>query len=146
MLALFDMAGHLIRRMHQISSTVFHQRVQQAGFDLTPVQFAAMLSLQSNPGIEQAQIAANIAYDRATIGGVIDRLENKGYIKRVISKRDRRARECKLTALGENVIEKIRPVVESLQQDILQGLNDQEREQFLTLAQKVVVYDQEQKR
>jgi MarR family transcriptional regulator, temperature-dependent positive regulator of motility len=144
-LALFDMVGHLIRRMNQISSTVFHQRVQQAGFDLTPVQFAAMQTLQLNPNIEQAQIAASIAYDRATIGGVIDRLEQKGYITRVVSKHDRRARVCSLTELGDSVIETILPVVESLQKEILMGLNEQERQQFLALAQKAVIYDQEQK-
>ena len=39
---LLDMAGHLIRRLHQQSTQVFVQRTQAAGFDLTPVQFAAL--------------------------------------------------------------------------------------------------------
>jgi transposase InsO family protein len=52
--------------------------------------------LHSTPGLEQARIAARIAYDKATIGGVIDRLEQKGFIKRSISKSDRRAREVTL--------------------------------------------------
>ena len=144
-MALFDMAGHLIRRLNQISTTIFHQRIQDAGYDLTPVQFAAMKTLRSNPDIEQAQIAALIAYDRATIGGVIDRLEQKGYISRIVSKRDRRARECRLTKKGKSVIEKIIPVVESLQQEILDGLNARERKQFITLAQKAVIHDQDKK-
>lgn len=143
--ALFNMVGHVIRRLNQISTTVFHQRVKEAGYDLTPVQFAAMQILQSNPKIEQAQIAALIAYDRATIGGVIDRLEQKGYITRVVSKRDRRARECSLSELGKSAIENILVVVESLQQEILMGLNEQEREQFLVLAKKAVLHDEELK-
>ncbi len=140
-MVLFDMAGHLIRRLNQISTTTFHQRIQQAGYDLTPVQFAAMQTLVSNPDIEQAQIASLIAYDRATIGGVIDRLEQKGYISRIVSKHDRRARECRLTGKGESVIEEITPVVESLQQEVLEGLNAKERKQFIALAQKAICFD-----
>lgn len=139
---LLDMPGHLIRRLNQISTTIFHQRMQAQGYDLTPVQFAAMLTLRANPDIEQAQIAALIAYDRATIGGVIDRLEQKGYISRIISKRDRRARECRLTSQGKQVIEQVIPVVESLQAEILSGLNAEEYQQFIALAHKAVVQDQ----
>lgn len=144
-MALFDMAGHLIRRLNQISTTIFHQRIQQAGYDLTPVQFAAMQALRSNPDIEQAQIASLIAYDRATIGGVIDRLEQKGYISRAVSQQDRRARKCRLTRQGISVIEKIIPVVESLQHEILDGLTIKQRQQFIELAQKAVIHDQDKK-
>ncbi len=139
--ALFEMAGHLIRRMHQISGQVFLQRMEDAGYDITPVQFAAMQALQANPGIEQAQVAALIAYDRATIGGVIDRLEQKGYASRVVSARDRRAREVRLTEDGARIIEDVLPIVQRLQKDILRGLNETERKQFMTLAQKVVSHD-----
>ena len=37
-MAVLDMAGHLIRRLHQQSTSLFAQRTQAAGFDLTPVQ------------------------------------------------------------------------------------------------------------
>ena len=143
---LFDMAGHLIRRLNQVSTTIFHHGVQAAGHDLTPVQFAAMHALRFNPNIEQAQVAALIAYDRATIGGVIDRLEHKGLVSRIVSKRDRRARECCLTRQGHHVLEHILPVIESLQGDILRGLDEQERQQFLALAQKAIIRNQAQKR
>ncbi len=62
------MAGHLIRRLHQISTQVFARRTQAAGYDLTSVQFAAMDALASDPGIDQATVAARIAYDRAADG------------------------------------------------------------------------------
>ena len=49
-----SMAGHLIRRLHQQSTQVFTRRIQEAGFDLTPVQFAAMDAITKHPGIDQA--------------------------------------------------------------------------------------------
>lgn len=133
-----DMAGHLIRRLNQISTQVFARQVQEAGLDLTPVQFAAMDAIIAQPGIDQASVATAIAYDRATIGGVIDRLEQKGYVVRDISKRDRRAREVTATEAGLAAFGDALPIVSALQDEILGGLSDAERKQFLSLARKTV--------
>lgn len=135
---LHEMAGHLIRRLNQNSTQVFSVQMQAAGYDLTPVQFAAMSAIANSPGIDQAGVAAEIAYDRATIGGVIDRLEQKGYITRTVSKRDRRAREVSLSDEGIQVLEKILPVVVELQKSILPGLNAEEQATFLKLANKAI--------
>jgi len=133
-----DMAGHLIRRLHQQSTQVFVQRTQAAGFDLTPVQFAALDAIAAQPGTDQARVAEMIAYDRATIGGVIDRLVQKGWVHRVVSERDRRAREVSLTDEGQRVRTAVLPVVQDLQKDILDTLGDEERALFLELARKAV--------
>lgn len=137
-MTVFDMSGHLIRRLNQRSTQVFSQRMQAAGYDLTPVQFAALSAVHSTPGLDQAGIAAMIAYDRATIGGVIDRLEQKGLVTRTISRRDRRAREVTLSGKGRRVYDEVLPIVVRLQAEILDGLGAEEQEQFLRLAGKAV--------
>jgi MarR family transcriptional regulator, temperature-dependent positive regulator of motility len=133
-----DMAGHLIRRLHQQSTQVFVQRTQAAGFDLTPIQFAALDAIHNQPGTDQATVAELIAYDRATIGGVIERLEQKGWVDRVVSERDRRARELSLTPEGKRIFKALVPVVRDLQHDILQSLSDADRARFLKLARQAV--------
>ena len=133
-----DMAGHLIRRLHQQSTQVFVQRTQAAGFDLTPVQYAALDAIEARPAADQACVAEMIGYDRATIGGVIDRLEKKGWIQRVVSERDRRARELSLTAKGKSILSALKPVVQDLQSDILLPLNEAEQKRFMELARRVV--------
>ena len=133
-----DMAGHLIRRLHQQSTLVFVQRTQAVGFDLTPIQFAALDAIHNHPGTDQATVAELIAYDRATIGGVIERLEQKGWVDRVVSERDRRARELSLTAEGERIFKALVPIVRNLQDDILQPLSDADRASFLKLARQAV--------
>lgn len=138
MTTLNVMPGHLIRRLHQISTQVFQQQLQTAGLDLTPVQFATMAALHQQPGQEQAQIAAKIAYDRATIGGVIDRLEQRGYVIRQTSARDRRAREVSLSEAGDALYQQAAPLVEALQNDILERLSNDERIQFMALLSKAV--------
>lgn len=136
MTEIYDMAGHLIRRLNQISASVFAERMSQEGFDLTPVQFAALTAVEAQPGIDQATLAGAIAYDRVTIGGVLDRLEAKGLVRRAVSRRDRRARELHLTENGAEVLKAVSPIVWDLQGDILDGLDTVERAEFLRLLRK----------
>jgi MarR family transcriptional regulator, temperature-dependent positive regulator of motility len=133
-----EMAGHLIRRLHQQSTQVFQARTQAAGFDLTAVQFATLDAIDQQPGIDQAGLAATISFDRATIGGVIDRLEQKNLVRRVVSAQDRRARQLHLTPEGKRQLAACRPVVEALQAEILAPLSRAERTAFVALAHKAL--------
>jgi DNA-binding MarR family transcriptional regulator len=137
-MSVLDMAGHLIRRLHQQSTQVFVQRTQAAGFDLTPVQYAAIEAIYENPGIDQARVAEMIGYDRATIGGVIERLEKKDWINREVSEQDRRARVLSLTTKGKRIRSALEPIVQDLQKDILQPLNAADQARFVELVRKVV--------
>ncbi|MBT9384397.1 MarR family transcriptional regulator [Pseudooceanicola sp. CBS1P-1] len=132
------MAGHLIRRLHQRSTQVFLREAQRAGLELTQVQFAALETLSRNEGIDQAQLAALIAYDRATIGGVVERLERKALLRREVSPRDRRARVLTLTPEGRALIERFLPVVAGLQDEILSELTPEERRQLHALMGKAL--------
>ena len=136
-----EMAGHLIRRLHQQSTQIFQARTQEAGFDMTSVQFAALDAIAEQPGIDQASLAATISFDRATIGGVIDRLESKGLVQRAVSESDRRARLLSLTRDGEKLLAACRPIVEALQAEILGALSRTERKAFLKLAHKALSLD-----
>jgi DNA-binding MarR family transcriptional regulator len=136
---VLDMAGHLIRRLHQHSTSTFGERTQAAGFELTPVQFAALDAIHTYPGTDQAHVAELIGYDRATIGGVIDRMVKKGWVRRVVSEQDRRARELSLTAKGDTVRLTALPTIEQLQQEILKPLNPADQATLMRLIRQIVV-------
>lgn len=136
MTMITTMPGHLIRRLNQISTSIFQERMAALGHDLTPVQFGALASLRDNPGIDQATLAGLIAYDRVTIGGVVDRLEAKDLVARTVNPQDRRARHVALTPAGAALLAAITPEVEAIQDDILGGLTETERTAFVALAAK----------
>lgn len=133
---LQETPGHLIRRLHQISVAIFAARTAEAGFDLTPVQFAALVTIDQHPQIDQVTLAGLIAYDKATIGGVVDRLGQKGLIVRKVSRQDRRARELELTEAGRALVAEVTPVVAEVQDQTLDGLSAEERDAFLSLLRK----------
>lgn len=128
--------GHLIRRLHQISTQIFTQNMKNAGFDLTSVQYAVLDALEQSQGVDQARLADAVAKDRATLGAVVDRLEQKGLIKRKVNHRDARARILSLTPEGTAMLRQVQPVVEGLQREILRDLTDREYERFIELAAK----------
>ena len=133
-----DMPGHLARRFQQIAVAVFLTEVEEAGFDLTPVQYAALAAIKANPGIDQVTLAGLIAYDRTTITGVIDRLVQKDLVVRQASSRDRRARELLITDGGRRTLRGITPAVEAAQQIMLRGLTEKEADELMRLLRKAI--------
>jgi DNA-binding MarR family transcriptional regulator len=133
-----DKPGHLARRFQQIAVAIFHAEVEEAGHDLTPVQYAALTTIKTHPAIDQATLAGLIAYDRTTITGVVDRLVLKGLLVRQANSSDRRIRELQITDEGRRVLCGIEPAVEAAQRIMLRGLTADEADQFLRLLCKAI--------
>lgn len=146
MSAIYTMPGHLIRRLQQISVSIFSERMRSEGIDMTSPQFAALAILEDHPGIDQATLAGLIALDRPTIGGVIDRLAAKGLVARKVSETDRRAKQLALTPEGAAMVARMRPLVEATQSKVLDGLSADEQAQFTALAEKITRLHNDQSR
>ena len=135
-LEIYDLPGHLVRRLNQASVSIFMDETAKKGFDLTPVQYAALSAIDATPGLDQATVANHIAYDRVTIGGVVDRLVQKELVRRETNPKDRRARNLVLTEKGAETLAEIRPVVRESQTILLEGLTDGERQELVRLLRK----------
>jgi DNA-binding MarR family transcriptional regulator len=135
---LKHLPGHLARRFHQISSTLFDLEMSRAGLGLTSVQFAALVAVRDNPSIDQATLAGMIAYDRTTIGGVVDRLVEKRMVERFTDPADRRCKRLQLTLEGGDALVRAEPLVSKSQDELVSSLTASEKEQLLALLQKVV--------
>jgi len=131
-----DMPGHRIRRLHQISVGIFLQELGDAG--LTPVQFAALQTVGRSPGLDQRTLAGSIALDTSTTGGVIDRLEQRGWLERRSAPQDRRVRQLWLTDAGQRVLAQAVPAVQRVQELILAPLDEADRQTFLSLLHRLV--------
>ena len=133
-----EMAGHLIRRLHQQSTQVFLARTQAAGFDLTPVQYAALVAIRENPGIDATRLSALIAFDRSTLGNVLERLEARGLIARYSAPEDKRIKLLKLSPQGRTLVKRAESAVERTQDRILAPLQPQDRKTLLKLLGQLV--------
>jgi len=133
---LIEMPGHLIRRLHQISFALFLDQAKT--FDVTPVQYAALVAINRHPGIDQTTLCNIIAFDRTTIGGVVGRLQRKKLITRANGAHDRRTKALHITAAGRRLIRDIEPAVLATQRLILKPLKARERTAFKQMLKHLV--------
>ncbi len=110
-----------------------------AGLALTPVQFAALNALVEHSEIDQATLAGLVAYDRATLGKVVDKLEARGLVRRAPAPNDRRAKQLTLTEAGRALFDTALPHVRAIQPEMLAGLSEAERRTFLDLLDKATL-------
>jgi DNA-binding MarR family transcriptional regulator len=133
---LYAQPGHLIRRCQQMAVAIFAEETN--GHDITPVQFAALFTIREHPGLEQATLARLIAFDRSTVGSVIDRLEEKKLVVRKSAKHDRRANLLFATDAGEAVLKAVTGKVARAQVRMLEPLSARERKQYIRLMMRLV--------
>jgi DNA-binding MarR family transcriptional regulator len=128
--------GHLIRRAHQLAVSIFAEKT--AAFELTPVQFAMLNALMDEPGEDQITLAGKVAFDAATSGAVIARLEAKGLLRRDADPKDKRRKLLTATAEGEKIVIAMKAAVSDVQGQIMQPLSAKEAEQLTELLSKLV--------
>ncbi|WP_244743045.1 MarR family winged helix-turn-helix transcriptional regulator [Mesorhizobium sp. L-8-10] len=137
-LPLHSSPNYLFWCLHKTSMGIVTEELEKAGADITPVQYAALVATQAHPGIDQASLANVIGYDRATIGGVVDRLERKGLLSRRVHPQDRRARALYLETAGHDLIERVEDTVSAAQARILAPLPKKDHDRFLAMVAKLI--------
>jgi DNA-binding MarR family transcriptional regulator len=75
-------------------------RPQLDEFDLSYPQFLVMMSLWNKNGVFIRELSEQVLLDAATLTSILKRLEKKGFIIRIKSFLDERAKEIKLTKTG----------------------------------------------
>jgi MarR family transcriptional regulator, lower aerobic nicotinate degradation pathway regulator len=138
---IYKQPGHLIRRAHQIATAVFTNEAK--AFDLTAVQFSALLAIRDHPGTDATRVSDLIYFDRSTIGNVLDRLEKKGLIKRQPGVEDRRTKRLFLTAQGRGVLRKVIAKGPRIAETILAPLSAADRARFVKLLAQLVDGDEQ---
>jgi len=132
--------GHLIRRAQQLAVAIFME--ETAGFDVTPVQFAILNALMDDPGEDQITLSGRVAFDPATFGSVIGRLEAKGWVRRAADPGDKRRKLLWATDEGAQVALKMKRAVARAQLRIVSPLEPDEQQQLSVLLGKIVAAHQ----
>ena len=141
---VYTAPGYLFRRMQQIAVAIFMEECRAC--DLTPVQYAALVAIRTHPGIDATRLSAVIAFDRSTLGSVIERLEAKGHVERKPAPEDKRVKLLHLTRTGTALLRDIMPSVERAQARMLQPLKPADRKTLLTLLAQLVDLNNEASR
>jgi DNA-binding MarR family transcriptional regulator len=142
--AVYAKPGYLFRRMQQIAVAIFVEECRP--YELTPVQFAALVAIHTHPGIDATRLSAVIAFDRSTLGNVIERLEAKDHIERRPAREDKRVKLLYLTKSGATLLRDIMPSIDRAQARMLQPLKPADRKTLMALLTQLVDLNNEASR
>lgn len=141
---LHSKPGHLIRRAQQIAVAIFMEEC--ADYDLTPVQYAALVAIRENPGTDATRLSSLIAFDRSTLGNVLERLEARKLVTRYASPEDKRIKLLKLSVSGSALVKRAQASVERAQERILEPLKPADRKKLMELLAQLVELNNEASR
>jgi len=128
--------GFLIRRLHQIHVALFQEAC--GAFEVTPLQYSLLSALAVRGTADQTTLAADIALDRTTTTGALKRLEARKLVERPVSDDDRRARICRLTPAGAQLLGKIETAARDAHRATLGSLTKAEQAAFVAMMQRIV--------
>lgn len=111
----------LIQDVTRLLHREFDQRMKPLG--LTRAQWWVISKLHFSNGVTQSELAADLGFSKAALGGLLDRLEAKGWIRRRTHPTDRRARLVFLTPKVDPLLDEIRRVANEMNADVQAGLD-----------------------
>lgn len=127
--------GYLLADNSRLARWAFDQQVREIG--VTGPQARLLLTLNRRPGENQGHYAEQLEVEPITLCRMVDRLEDAGMIERRRDPADRRAWQLHLTDKSREIVEKLQQRVDSLVEDMLDGLTSPERSEFARLLKAV---------
>ena len=100
---------------------------------LNPYHHAILALLEGSAPETQAEIADALGYDRGTLVGLLDELEQQRLVERKRDPDDRRRQIVRITADGKRTLGKLRALARRLEDEFLAPLDAEQREQLHTL-------------
>ncbi|VVB68273.1 Transcriptional regulator SlyA [uncultured archaeon] len=129
--------GYLVAKTNLLMKSYFSRAIKQKSLDITPEQWAVLYAVVKNPGISQTEIARISMKDKANATHIIDALEKKGYIKRIIDHEDRRVKVITPTSAGEEVLKRLIAIAKTMNAEFMQDLTATERQSLIESLRKI---------
>jgi DNA-binding MarR family transcriptional regulator len=118
--------GFLIHDVSRLRRSAFDRCLKP--LNVTRSQWWVLAYLSREDGMTQSQLAEELDLGKVAVGGLIDRLEKAGLLRRDADASDRRVNRVFLEPKSKQLIARMRKVSHKLNQQILEGLADQNLE------------------
>jgi MarR family transcriptional regulator, lower aerobic nicotinate degradation pathway regulator len=127
--------GFLLSKAYQKGFSLF--REQLLPYNITPPQFSILAFLWKEDGLSQTELCERSQVDRATMVGLVDRLEDEGLIKRNPQAGDRRAYRVCLTDKGRSLKEMLCTIASDVTKEFTTRLTAKEVDTLRGLLNKL---------
>lgn len=119
-------------RIHELNEPFFAEHEIAAG------EVAVLNLIAINPGISQKSLASAVVLRKSGLTKLVNELERAGFIERRKEGEDRRRNALYLTRVGTERLDRMRPEMEQLKEDILSSLTPGERAMLFELLWRLI--------
>jgi len=130
-----SLLGYNIRRAQIALWRDFSRTV--ADGEVRPGMFSAIVLIKANAGIAQIELANELGIDKASMVGLVDRMEDAGWVVRKRSQEDRRRQGLSLTSAGGAIYRKLKREMLEHEDKFTAQYSDAERKQLLILLRRL---------
>lgn len=133
--------GRMIGYCGHLGKMYLDMRLRQSPYNITPVQAYALLYLIKLGGdreVMQRDLEHELHLKASTVNGIVDRLEEKGFISRRQSQEDGRRRLISLTDEGKAVTDTFRTALEDTDRAFCTVLTVEEQTQLRDMLARLI--------
>ena len=129
--------GHLGYFVRRLQVWVFQDFVRTlAPLRIRPAQYSVLVVIETNPGLSQADIAEQLGIERARLVRLLDRLEKRGFTRRLPSLKDRRSHALYLTREGQRSLRRIKALAAQHEAQLAEQLGADKRKLLLEMLKE----------
>lgn len=115
----------------------FAKRMAQFGLAKSNFNILMILRHSGPEGLQLHELGELLIVSRANVTGLVDHLEQKGYVTRVVDETDRRVRYARITQKGEELIDQVAPRHHREVRRVMDELSEEEKRELIRLLRKV---------
>lgn len=127
--------GFLLHDVARMMRTDYDRKMRHLG--LTRSQWWVLTYLYFNEGITQSELSGLLDIERATLGRLLDRLGEKGWIERRADPKDRRLKRVYLTGEVETLMQTMRAMAAEVRGQAFDGICQEAQETLIGLLVQI---------
>jgi DNA-binding MarR family transcriptional regulator len=122
-------------------SSMLYKRLMSKHLERLNITYSQLMVLRvisNEPGITAKEILLQMDTDKATLSGVLSRLERDNYVYRVKNENDKRVQNIFVSEGSERLCAEVSVIEKACISDLIKGITDEEAESFLLILDRFI--------
>ncbi|MCD4732556.1 MAG: MarR family winged helix-turn-helix transcriptional regulator [Bacteroidales bacterium] len=116
---------------------VLEDRFSEKGFHISSDEWTVISHLYNLGSTNQSNLVDLVGRDKVAIKRIIDSLEEKGFVSRVVIQKDKRYRKVMLTLYGEDIYQRLEVIAGQTLGNVLSHIDNHKIETCLEVLEMV---------
>ncbi|MCY6485020.1 MarR family transcriptional regulator [Clostridium aestuarii] len=137
--------GKNISILHRFSQAYIVRKLRE--YNIGSGQYPFLITLLKNDGISQEEVSHMLHIDKGTTARAIKKLEEQGYVYRIVDEEDKRVYKVYVTEKAQDVKKSLFKALEAWRDVLMKNFNEDEKKKTVQILEKmtenVILYTKE---